>query len=95
MNLYNLLNSGSIFEGELDTVEWDAPPCSFIWENMKVTAAGKEHFKKLMLSEARIVGSNIELLDKDITEDELAEFVWAVAGYCSQSNYDKWFGVRP
>lgn len=71
---------------------------TFIWEDIELTEEGYKKFKPIMDCEVDLAYEDsgyVEVLVGDDPNDELTdmldEFALSVAGYCSNSDYDKWF----
>lgn len=70
--------------------------CTFIWDNIKLTYEGEKYFKDILECEYKVLpNGNIELLVGDDPNLKLSklvdEFVLSVAGFCSNSDYERWF----
>lgn len=91
MRLINLLKSGSQFNCELLTEDWETK-YSFCWNSGdEFTDYGLKKFKKVLLSPCVIQKGNLLLLNKKITFEELNEFTATCAGWCDAEEYKKIF----
>jgi hypothetical protein len=87
---FDYLRSGVHLDCDLIIGDVDMP-ASFVWdENCRITEAGYQKFKSIMDADYEVLeNGNIEIFCDD---DQLGEkFVYAAAGYVSESNYHDWF----
>lgn len=93
MKFIEWLNSIDEFDGEVIVSDLYESNFSFCWSKgyVKLTAEGKEQFKRILESEIRINKDCIILQDKNIKEGNYELFMASVTGYVACSDYDKWF----
>lgn len=92
MRLIEFLESTDYYDGEIYTSKGAESKFSFVWdEGYEFTDEGKTKYTEILNSEMRMdANTNIILMNDDVTEELLEEFLALCAGHIAQSEYDKY-----